>query len=235
MDMDMGMGLPPAGEDVSATERIREIEAVLGRRMEHLERENERLRRRGIVLWLVIASAVGLSIATLLLVAARGRPERVAEAVQAHRFVLRSPADVERGIWEMDDDGAVRLVLRDDAGRERMRLMLLADGSPGVTLSDDRGRTRVVLGYLPDGATNLAMADASGRTRAVLGLSARGEGSLLMTDREGTTRALLALDPSGAPDFTLYRPAAAANESSQPADTTGADTTGAARDTVNGR
>lgn len=209
MDIETG-SVPIADDAVPPIERLRELEAVTARRLDALERENERLRTRQRMHWVATAGVLGVAAVTMLLMASRGSADYVAEKVQARQFVLRSPAGTERGLFEMTDDGDVRIALRDDAGRERLRLALLPDGSPGVTLSDTRGRTRAVIGALADGTTNIVIADRAGQTRLVLGQSAQDDVSLLMADAQGVTRAMLGLAPNGIADFSVFRPDASA-------------------------
>lgn len=181
---------------------LREVEAVIGRRMDMLERENSRLQtRQRMMMW----ALGGLLLVTIVLtVLTAPRTALVSETLQANQFVLRDGSGLIRGIWEMEAEGGSRLVMRDGDGRERIGLSLLRDGSPGVTLGDRDGRHRIVLGLLPDGSTNLVFADGSGTARSVLGHSSTDETSLLFADREGYIRAGLVIDSDGEGGLTLY-------------------------------
>lgn len=184
------------------SDALREVEAVLTRRIDMLERDNDSLRsRHKMVMW-----ALGglLVITVLLTVLTMPRGAMIEETLQANQFVLRDGTGLVRGLWEMDPQGGPRLVMRDGDGRERVRLSLLPDGSPGVTLGDREGRQRVVLGVLPDGTTNLVFADASGTARAVFGHSSADATTLVLADREGYTRAGLIVDAQGDGSLTLY-------------------------------
>jgi hypothetical protein len=99
-------------------EHLRDMEAVLGRRMEMVERENQRLRRLNQYSLAGCALALGLS-ATVLVMAGTGRSAVQAETVEAERFVLRSPEGDARGEWRMGEGGASELVLRGGNGNSR--------------------------------------------------------------------------------------------------------------------
>lgn len=181
---------------------LRELEAVLGRRMQSITDENEGLRRQ--LRWTSIGLILLFAGVIVIAFLAAPRAAGVAETVQSNQFVLRDQSGLIRGLWEMEPGSGPRMILRDGDGRERVRLSLLPDGSPGVTLGDRDGRPRVVLGLLPDGTTNLVFADATGTTRAVFGHSSTDATTLVLADREGYTRAGLVVDSDGEGALTLY-------------------------------
>ncbi len=188
--------------DVFFPDALREVEAVLTRRIDALERENAALRgRHRMVMW---ALAGLLVITVLLTVFTMPQTARVEESLQANQFVLRDGTGLVRGIWEMDAQGGPRLLMRDGDGRDRVRVSLLSDGSPGVALNDREGRPRTVLGVLPDGTSNLVFADALGTTRAVFGHSSSDVTSLVLADRQGYYRAVLVVDEQGEGALTLF-------------------------------
>jgi len=193
---------PPKPADNLARENMREIEAVVGRRMDLISAENTSLRRQ-----LRYAQA-GLALTFLATVAtaffAAPRAGVIEDTVHSKQFVLRDDTGLIRGLWEIEPGAGPRMILRDRDGRERVRFSLLSDGSPGVTLGDRDGRPRVVLGVLPDGTSNLVFADAGGTTRAVLGHSSGEATTLVLADREGFTRAGLVVDSEGEGTLTLY-------------------------------
>jgi hypothetical protein len=196
----------PHGEkamsDVLSRDSFRELEAVLGRRMDALTNENVAVKKQ--LRWALIGLGVVFFVTLVLAFLAAPRAAGVAETVQSNQFVLRDQTGLVRGLWEIEQGSGPRLVLRDGDGRERIRLSLLSDGSPGVTLGDREGRPRVVLGLLPDGTTNLVFADAAGTTRAVLGHSSTEATTLVLADRAGFTRAGLVVDADGEGALTLY-------------------------------
>jgi hypothetical protein len=188
---------------VNTEDRLREAEAALTRRIEYIEHENQKLRRTNGRMLATLAAVLGLSLATLAVVAVQGRAGRVASVVQARSFVLVDDEGVVRGEWRGGEDGAPQLALRDSEGRARLRLSVLADGSSGLVLSGRDTRPRAVLGVLPDQTTNLVLADAEGRTRAVMGTGGN-TATVLFADQEGVTRAMLGADARGNGDLTIY-------------------------------
>ncbi len=181
---------------------VRELEAVLGRRVEQLERENRQLKRTGTFMFVAVAAMFLLTAGMLF--AMRAQDGRVADVLEAHRFVLRDSEGHMRGLMGFNADGAPRIILHDRDGRERLRLTLLGDGSPGLSLADREGRSRTVFGLLPDETSTLVFADRTGATRAVFGLGAEDSPTLVFTDRAGATRVGLSVDAEGDPSFTLY-------------------------------
>jgi hypothetical protein len=205
---------------------IRELEAVLGRRVDDLERDNRQLRRRSRMLTLGTTAALTLAAGTLIY--ALTAENRVAGAVHAHQFVLHDIDGNVRGGLGLTPEGGSRLVLKDRAGRERMRFTLLADGSPGLSFADEAGRSRVVLGFLPDETANLVFADRFGRTRAVFGLMPDESSTLVFADRNGETRVGLGIDNRGGAGLTVF------DTDNERAGTGGAALVGAPGDTLPG-
>lgn len=183
-------------------EMVRELGAVLGRRIEEVERENLRLRRTNRYALVGIAAMLGMS-AVVVVAAGMGRSSVSAEVVEAERFVLRTPSGETRGEWRMGESGSSELVLQDANGRSRVRLGLLPDGSTGLSFADGSGNSRAALGLLPDQTTSLVFADRTGRTRAVLGYSPDDAITLVFADRSGVTKAGLGIDAAGQANLTL--------------------------------
>jgi hypothetical protein len=200
-------GTPPAESagsvrQAETREVLREAEALLGRRIDALERDYDVVRSR---LRVTLGALAALFLVTVILaVVAAPRDLGIVRSVQSNQFVLRDESGLVRGVLEMNSAAGPRLVLRDGDGRDRIRLALLQDGSPGITLTDRDGQARAVLGVLPDGTTNLVFADATGRSRAVLGHTSGEATTLVLADREGFTRAGLVVDPSGEGTLTLW-------------------------------
>jgi hypothetical protein len=197
-DVDSSTPRQPGGPDLL----IREVEAVLGRRVDDLERENRQLQRRTMLLSLGIAAALTLAAGTLIYQLTAG--SRVAGAIRAHQFVLEDADGNIRGGLNLTPEGGSRLVLKDRTGRERLRMTLLADGSPGISFADVDGRSRLVLGFLPDETANLVFADRFGRTRAVFGLMPDESSTLVFADGDGETRIGLGIDSRGGAGLTVF-------------------------------
>jgi hypothetical protein len=192
--------------EVDAVRQLRgvvlDIEQRFNARIQTLEDENDKLRRRGTVM--VVGVAVLLGLATALVVAGRsGFGGRAADVVAAQSFVLRDSLGATRGVWGLDKAGALRLTLQSDSGKGGISLMLLKDGASGLSLTDRNSRPRVVLGVLPDETTTLTLADGEGVTRTVLGLHPSGASTLVFADRGGTTRAGLGVDGRGVGTLTM--------------------------------
>lgn len=198
-----------ATEGVQPEDLVRELEAMHNRRLELLERDNERLRRNGVMMLVAMLGMLALSVALLVTTSLRGRGGGVAEAVEARSFVLRDEDGHVRGVLGFSRDGGPRLMLQDRDGRERLRLTLLPDGSPGLSFTDREGRSRAALGFLSDETTMLVFADRWGRTRAVLGLSPDESSSLVFADRNGETRVGLGIEQDGSANLTLFEKEAA--------------------------
>jgi hypothetical protein len=192
----------PGHRGVGADTLVREVEAVLGRRVDDLEHDNRQLRRRTALL--TLGTAAALTLAAGALIYGLSAESRVAGAVHARQFVLHDADGNVRGGLGPTPEGGSRLVLKDRAGKERMRFTLLADGSPGLSFADAEGRSRVVLGFLPDETANLVFADRFGRTRAVFGLMPDESSTLVFADRNGETRVGLGIDPRGGAGLTVF-------------------------------
>jgi hypothetical protein len=188
--------------DVQSGDLIRELEAVLGRRVDELEIENIRLRRFVRLLAVAALVAVVLSVGTTLFV--QTQRGSVAEVVQARQFVLRDAAGNVRAVIGSTPEGGSRFSMQDRSGADRLRLTLLADGSPGLSFADAQGRSRAVLAFLPDETANLVFADRTGRTRAVFGLMPDESATLVFADRMGETRVGLGVDASGGAGLSLF-------------------------------
>jgi hypothetical protein len=180
---------------------VREMEAVVGRRVDALERENRQLQRRAATLTFAVAAAFALAAGAL----AYGltAESRVAGVVHAREFVLYDGDGLVRGRLGITPEGGSRLVLKDRSDRERIRMTLLSDGSPGLSFADAEGRSRMVLAFLPDQTANLVLADRHGRTRAVFGLMPDESSTLVFADHNGETRVGLGIDPRGGAGLTV--------------------------------
>ena len=190
-------------------------------RLDAVERDNSRLRRLSIALIALVAILTGLAVAIMVVSAEYGLPGTTADIVAARQIVVRDKAGLPRGLWGVDDSGAVRLVLQDQQGQPRIRLSLLGDGAAGVTLIDSAGHNRAVVALLPDQAVSVVLADGTGKTRSVFGLAPDGNSTLLFADRTGVPRASIGIDSRGLGNFTLSERGSPVEETPEvePADT----------------
>jgi hypothetical protein len=176
-------------------------EIVLIERMEHIERENRRLRRFGTTMLVGIAIVLGITLAVFIYSGSFG--VGVPENIAARQFTIRDAKGTSRGTWGIAEEGTVRFILSDQRGRPRVRVSLFPDGSSGISLADSADRKLVVLGALPDQSTSFVMSDHAGVPRAVLGMSPNGSANLVFADRDGGTKAGLGVDARGQGSFTL--------------------------------
>lgn len=202
---------------IEAQYRIKEVEAALARRLEHMEDRHARLHNTNRIL--IICSIVAIGFAafgwrrgSLAYSASKDR-----ESLEAQSFVLEDADGIRRATLSLDGSGSVDLGLMDQEGRERLRMSVLADGSPGISLVDPEGRSRAVFGLLPDGTTNLVFADDRGSTRAVVGVSPDGASRAIFADQAGATRAALGVDEEGAPILSVVEPGEPAKDDPEPA------------------
>lgn len=207
-----GMGMETRTQDML----VRELEAVLGRRVDELERENQKLRRNGLIM--LGGVALMLLLTTVTLISMRISANAVAEVVEANRFVLRDSDGHVRAVMGVNQDGSARVALQDRDGRERLRLSLLADGSPGISFTDREGKSRAVLGLLPDETSALVFADRWGKTRAVLGLSPDESSTLVFADRNGEMRVGVGVEADGSAGVTMFDQESGQVNSATPAD-----------------
>lgn len=191
---------------IEAQYRIKEVEAGLARRLEHVEGQHARLLNANRILIACSIAAIGFAALgwrrAALAYSATSDPGNL----EAQSFVLEDADGIRRATLGLDGSGSVDLGFMDREGRERLRLSVLADGSPGISLIDPEGRSRAVFGLLPDGTTNIVFADARGSTRAVVGVSPDGASRAVFADEQGATRAALGVDEDGAPILSVVKP-----------------------------
>jgi hypothetical protein len=188
--------------DRDADYRVREVRAVLERRMESLERS---IGAGRIVRWAgPVLGGVALFVATLTATRSADAYQlgTVAPSLEAEALVIRDDAGVERGAFRVDGDGGAAFTFQDANGRARLRLEVLSDGSPGVSLLDADGDSHAILGLLADGTTSLVFADAGSVARAVLALTPDGATRLVFSDTGGLTRVAVGVDSSGEPEVS---------------------------------
>ena len=188
---------------VEEAARLQVLVDRLTGRISRLERSRQRGRWTTGALVVGLVGSVALSGAIILDPGLVAGLSGLSSEVRAHRFVLEDENGKLRGLWQLNDDGAVRLSIHDDAGRSRMNLSVLDDGAPGISFADEADRRRVVLGLLPDQTSTLVFADGNGVLRAVLGVSDKGSANLLFADGDGVGRVSLGLDASGAGSVML--------------------------------
>ncbi len=111
---------------------------TLARRLDRVERENQRLMRIGAVALAVIVAVVLMGQATWKL-APPGKPGKV---VGAEQFIVHDARGGVRAVLGTLPDGTVRLVLYDRGNPGETRIILSAgpESSPALSFSDKAGR-----------------------------------------------------------------------------------------------
>jgi hypothetical protein len=186
-------------QDVANESTMREIEARFRSRMNHLERDANKLRSRVRMMGLALLAALGMLTAVLIrpeLVSSNGQG-RVAGEIRTRSLVLVDVDGLPRGQWTVDEGGNVRLGMLDERGRQRLSLSVLEGGFPGMSLINAQGQRRAAFGLLPDETTSLVFADAAGVPRAVLGLTRGEAANLVFADAAGVSRIGFGLDGAG--------------------------------------
>ena len=185
--------------------RLREMQAVLDRRIDSLEKANGRLRAAAWAGPILGGAAMLVAGLTANRTANAYEVGTVAPVLEAEALVLTDDLGVERAAFRISEDGSTSFALRDEEGRSRLRFEVLSDGSPGVSLLDAEGDSHAILGLLPDGTTTLVFADAGSVARAVLALTPDGAARLVFSDQLGQTRAAMGVDGSGRAEVSTSR------------------------------
>jgi hypothetical protein len=107
------------------------VEALV-RRLERVERENRRLKRIG------FAVLAGI---TALVLMGQAKPDKVAEVVEAEKFVLREPSGKLRASLGVGADGVASLSLTDRAEKPHAVLAASRDGSAALIFYDKDGKS----------------------------------------------------------------------------------------------
>ncbi len=119
-------------------------------RLEHVERENRRLKRLGSFLIFGVAAVV-------LMGETKG-----ARVVEAEKFVLRDLVGKARAALSTMPDGSVGLAILSADGKS-LSLSAEGDGTMGLTMYDKSKKLRAEIFTLADGSAGLALYDASGK------------------------------------------------------------------------
>src|SRR5574337_355803 len=119
-------------------------------RLEHLERENRRLKRLGGFLIFGVAAVV-------LMGETKG-----ARVIEAEKFVLRDLVGKTRAVPSTMPDGSVGLAILSADGKS-LSLSAEGDGTMGLTMYDKSKKLRAEIFTLADGSAGLALYDASGK------------------------------------------------------------------------
>jgi hypothetical protein len=155
------------------TSQTLHIQAVVGR-LEHVERENHRLKRWGAV------ALIGIVAMVLM-----GQAVPGSRTVEAEQFVLKDASGKTRGTMATRADGTPRLEFLEEDGKPRVVLAVWPNGSASLGLSEKERMGGAMLATLPDGSTMLRLYDKNATPRAVLITAADGSSTLSFLDKDG--------------------------------------------------
>lgn len=187
---------------------------ALGRRLDHLERENRRLKRAGTV------GLIGLAAVLLM---GQALPSRPAKVVESEKFVVRDARGnilaelgplgdtplVGLAIFDKDKkarvqlrvlpDGSSQLAILDKNSQQRVSLQVDSMGTPGFGLTDTDGTLRAM--FTVEGSPYLSLLEKGGKIRTAM-LTLTQDGPLLgFSDKNGALRALFTLGKDGTPEI----------------------------------
>ncbi|MFQ5532955.1 MAG: hypothetical protein ACE5EP_03785, partial [Candidatus Methylomirabilales bacterium] len=152
----------------------------LARRLDRVERQNQRLMRIGAVALTGIAAMVLM-----------GQATPVVKEVEAERFVVRDASGNRRGVLGVGSDGVPTLALVGAEAKSQLVLLVGPRGRPALWFHDKTGTRRIVLGTLADGSPRLAFFDNAGKRRIIVDTLADGSGGVYLLDPDEKPRATL--------------------------------------------
>ncbi len=143
-------------------------------RLDRLERENQRLKRLGLVSLVIASSFVFM-----------GQTKRKVhpETLRAQQFELVEP------------DGSVKAILGTTP---------TSDKSSGLALYDRQGKVRVMLSVDKEGVPVLALFSANSRSRAVTTVTDEGSPAFLLYGPKGEMRGLFGMSANSAANSLLF-------------------------------
>ncbi|NKB70230.1 MAG: hypothetical protein GKR89_24425 [Candidatus Latescibacteria bacterium] len=166
----------------------------LEERLARLEGENQRLRRQG--RWVLVLVAV---LCGAVLLVAREGDELVAQGLS-----VRDEAGRLRARIGLDAEGQLAQSFFDSAGVERIRLGIAADGTARQRLFDQEGWVRVSSSTYPEdhpkapGVAGSVYYDKSETKRIRLATDAKGQAVQQFKDGQGENRLVTKVDTAGA-------------------------------------
>jgi len=129
----------------------------------------------------------------------------VSDRICAREFALVDQEGMERGSFELKEDGSLRLGLWDSNGQNRAALSVRSDGTPSFTLSGKDGKAFTVLMVSRFDTPMFEMHGADGNSRmTMLMFPNNGSEALLFFDQTGKKRASIGVAPTGQARISLY-------------------------------
>ena len=190
---------------------------TLARRLDRVERENRRMKQAGMVALAVIAAVVLMGQATT---------SKVAEVIEAEKFVLRDKSGKTRAFLGVGDEGTVVLDLNDQDEKIVVNLAVTAKGdavlsfvkndevhvgltfndatrlSSLILLDDDGKESVMIVSGGVDNAPTLSLAYKNGGSGITLGFLPDVP-SLAIYDRKGKNRVKLSLGFDESPTVSI--------------------------------
>lgn len=166
---------------------------MLARRVEHVERENRRLRR------IMVAASAGAILALLGAARFREKPR----IIEAERFMLYDKDGRIRALLDMTPDDTPTLAFYDKQGSNRARFIQLQDGSMGLSIFDKDEVQQLGMGVTKEGQPALSM-DKDGKRR--LGIGINPDGSVVVGIQDEAQKPVVTLEqlPEGIAGLRVF-------------------------------
>jgi hypothetical protein len=123
-------------------------------RLERLERENRRIK---------LAGGAALLAAVALVLMGESKPDSIAKAVDAERFVVRDTSGTVRAVLGVNPDGNMGLEIRDANGKAGAALGMGTNGNPALRLDGRAGKTGIALGVRSNNNPAMEFYDNDGK------------------------------------------------------------------------
>jgi hypothetical protein len=188
-----------------ATEKRREKNMTIEERIESLELQLERSRKR--FYWLCVGMGLCFAAALMVWIAGQGvtaaqTPAGKLGEVHASKFILEDQTGIQRAVLAVDKNG-VALELVDETDAVRAHLMVIKEG-PVLNLRDRAGRPRVQLAALSDNSmAGISLYNENGVSLAQLNLTRGGYPALTLFGNDAKPRIVLGVTPTG-PTMIAY-------------------------------
>ncbi len=165
---------------------------TMARQLEHVERENQRLK---------LAAVVALAVNIAVVLMGQAPPRKVIKVVEAEQFILKDSKGRNRGGLAVTND-APSLILKDEDGSNRIGLGVTPNGDPSLELADKDLDSGVEL-TVRSGAMGLQIHEENKKPRVILGV-VNDRPILHLADENGRTRAELIVLSNDTPALSFY-------------------------------
>ena len=165
---------------------------TLSLRLDALERQNRRMRRAGLAIFVVLGGSFLMGQAV---------PKEIPEVISAHSF-RAVDKDGEPRAWFGAGDTGSSLYLGEKDGQQSA-VLRVDSGAPMLALSDKDGVIRTCLIVKVTGTSSLTFDDKDRKTRVELDLTRDGIPGLTLKDKDEMPRASVFLTDDGKPRIAL--------------------------------